>query len=570
MNTWAEAVYKLLTLEERQILSEIWSYFNDHPGERTLPKYLFSKAHSKLKQKDKGITYTPEPIRVELTNFVLDELAKSHQLKDVKVCDPCCGSGLFSITLIEALEHRGIDICKAIQNNVFFGDIDPLSVAISLLNIQSYLNFRNIDCNGISPNYNVGDFLDVTQEFDAFITNPPYVKIQNMDVAYREKLRIRYPDIFNGALGLSSVFLRHMFDTLSDNGIVGVITQNNFFTSNAGKALRKYIGDHIVRVDTFGSEYIFQDVSAYTCLLYLSAKRNVNTFQYRRIQSVEDLQSIPVSIDTRKLHHSKWRLGNETEINALKRMESIGVPLGSVCRIWVGIATQFDKAFTVTKIDGKWVSSGPQGERTIIEDGIVKSLIKIADLTNEESLTRNNKGIIYPYDIFGNKVAAIDEERLIDEYPKAYLALSLWKKELMARQKGGIRKVDWYKWGRVQSMIPVDNKLLTKTFNRGPCFYHDSSDSLFSNGYALKISNPQFLLDYVRTILNSKVFEKYAKLTSFEIQGGYQCYQKNFIERFCLPILPIANQILVVNREIDANKMLMDYFDLKHDFITDE
>jgi len=39
----------------------------------------------------------------------------------------------------------------------------------------------------------------------------------------------------------------------------------------------------------------------------------------------------------------------------------------------------------------------------------------------------------------------------------------------------------------------------------------------------------------LRRVLNSAVMHYYARLTSFQIEGGYQCYQKNFIARFAVP-----------------------------------
>lgn len=561
MNPWSKKIIDKLTPDEYSTLAEIDKYFLSNPGICELPKSLFNTAHSKQKQKINGITYTPARIRKELTRSVIDRLRDKIPLDKVKISDPCCGSGLFSITLLEELEQHEIHPRDSIKNNIFFGDVDPLSVAISLSNIYRYLEHRNIECDDIEPNFFIGDFLNTNHSVDGYITNPPYVKIQNLDADYREKLRNKYPETFSGSLGLSAVFLQHMFDTLSDIGILGVITQNNFFTSNSGKFLRKYIEDHISRIDTFGSEYIFDEVSAYTCLLYLSSSET-KEFEYRKICNASDFNSPHTIVSNDKLHHSKWRLGNEIEVDALKKMESIGTPLGKACRIWVGIATQFDKAFTVTKEDDQWFSIGPRGERVAVESGIVRPLIKIADLTTEESLEDNNRGVIYPYVIKGTKVEALSEYVFRDRYPFAYVALKNWYGDLMSRQKGAIKPEDWYKWGRIQSMIPVSGKLLTKTFNKGPCFYFDSSDSLFSNGYALTVADNDFQLDYIRVILNSRFFENYAKMTSFEIKGGYQCYQKNFIERFCIPKISIENQRQVVSGKIDVNQVLFEHFDL--------
>jgi hypothetical protein len=80
-------------------------------------------------------------------------------------------------------------------------------------------------------------------------------------------------------------------------------------------------------------------------------------------------------------------------------------------------------------------------------------------------------------------------------------------------------------------------KLLTKTFSARPQFFLDTSDQLFCNGYAIFPSRNLLLgehmpIEALAGILNSRVMHYYAKLTSFQIEGDYQCYQKNFIELF--------------------------------------
>ena len=175
----------------------------------------------------------------------------------------------------------------------------------------------------------------------------------------------------------------------------------------------------------------------------------------------------------------------------------------------------------------------------------------------------NTRGVIYPYEILNNKALPFSEEYLKIKFPNAYGYLTSWKDELLQRDKGGIGSDDWYKWGRVQSMIPTRNKLLTKTFNRGPCFYYDTTDSLFSNGYAITPFNANYSIDFIRLVLNSDIFFYYAKLTSFEIVGEYQCYQKNFIERFCLPTISCSEQLAWID-ENTINKNLREYYKLNY------
>lgn len=52
----------------------------------------------------------------------------------------------------------------------------------------------------------------------------------------------------------------------------------------------------------------------------------------------------------------------------------------------------------------------------------------------------------------------------------------------------------------------------------------------------------------------------YAKLTSFQIEGAYQCYQKNFIEKFGIPNLD-SDAINIINTmnpdEVDEHLALI-------------
>ncbi len=74
----------------------------------------------------------------------------------------------------------------------------------------------------------------------------------------------------------------------------------------------------------------------------------------------------------------------------------------------------------------------------------------------------------------------------------------------------------------------------------------DDTDQLFCNGYSVSLrcdtmkSLPDMTLTCLQRILNSSVMDYYTKLTSFQIEGDFQCYQKNFIEQFGIPSLSPA------------------------------
>lgn len=556
---WVEKHIGELSIVEKENIELAFKEFSSNKNGELTEK-VFNKIHAKDKQKKLGITYTPVQIRHEIITRCFKTKKIDRKISDIRICDPACGSGLFVIDIITELLNLNITI-EEIATSLHFSDIDRLSVAISLTNIYLHLSTRGVFNQSIKFNVRCIDFFDDDTTYDYIITNPPYVKLQNIETIQREKLKNKYPEIFTGSIGLASLFLMKMHDNLKIGGIVGVITQNNIFTSNSSKSLRSLIQEHLLHIDNFGSEKIFDAVTAYTCLLYLS-KDERHDFEYRKIKKIKDFQARPTIITTKELNYEKWRLGTDAERKKLLNMESKGIPLGSVCRIWVGIATQYDKAFTVFKEKGSWFGQCPSGELMPVEKSIVKKLIKISDFNTEENLKGNTRGVIYPYDLKSGKTVAFEENYFKENFPQAYEFLSSWRSELILRDKGQIAKEDWFKWGRVQSMIPVKGKLLTKTFSHGPSFLFDESDALFSNGYALTIKINGFLIEYIQKILNSEVFWDYAKLTSFEIEGDYQCYQKNFIEKFCIPNISEQHQtdLLASN---GVNDFLLNHYGIK-------
>ncbi len=58
----------------------------------------------------------------------------------------------------------------------------------------------------------------------------------------------------------------------------------------------------------------------------------------------------------------------------------------------------------------------------------------------------------------------------------------------------------------------------------------------------------------MQKILNSIVMEYYVDKTSVAIEGGYPCYQKNFIERFSIPELT-EHEIDILRSMEDPSKI---------------
>lgn len=534
----------------------------------------FELALDKDQRKSFGMVYTPEYIIDYLTKKTLNFAWKDHS-KPPKICDPSCGSGGFLLRIAEILETEyGISGERAFSESIFGIDIDKQALEQAKCLIELYLaskkqNFPNLN-NSIfeldtltSDVEKILSLTNVDSGFDVIVTNPPYVKFQNLDNDYRQVLINKYNGLANGNFSLSVLFLVKGFDLLSPSGYLGMITQNNLFTSLAGKNIREYLQQQecIQQVIDFSHHKVFDNASAYTCLIFLS-KQKKHEFDYGSITdgselNLSSLEKINFSkVQVEHLKPSKWRLGKDYHLENLKKIENIGKPLKEVASVKVGFATLKDVVFFVREKDGICLASNPDGDIVKIEHEITRPAVKVSELKSIEDLAKNNRRIIFPYRKEKNSYKLIPEKELQNEFPNAYSYLLAYREILETRDKGKKQYVNWYAWARTQGMESLAPKLLTKTFSKSPQFILDNSDQLFCNGYSVStkpasLFEPSIPIEFLAKILNSKIMFYYAKLTSFQIEGAYQCYQKNFIEKFGIPNLDSDTINEVINKNQD-------------------
>ena len=375
-------------------------------------------------------------------------------------------------------------------------------------------------------------------------TNPPYVKLQNLDIEYRRRLLERYSDLAMGSFSLALLFGVAGHRLLAEGGSLALITQNNLYTSLAGKKVRKYLRARrcIRRIVDFSHNKVFPGASAYTCLVFLGTGPS-ESFEFKSLSggvNPDSLGQLTFStIRYSDIDTDKWRLAEEKHLANLKRLESAGTPLGSAASIKVGLATLKDRVYFARKIGRNYVAC-PRSRTTYpVEEGITRPVVKVADLNTPQDLEKNTLRIIFPYRKDNGTFHLIPEKTLKSDYPKTYAYLLSCRDLLESRDKGKRTYENWYAWGRTQGMEAPGPKLLTKTFSSRPQFFVDGSDQLFCNGYAVTLrksppGRPRLPIEGLQRILNSKIMHYYAKLTSFQIGGDYQCYQKNFIERFAV------------------------------------
>lgn len=504
-----------------------------------------------------GAFFTPQII----VDYIIQSIKPSSK---AKVIDVSCGSGAFLLGILRYF-HCIYDkaISDIVTENLFGIDLLDYNVRRSKILIMLY----GLSCGEIVNERAIKVIRDNSltrewsQKYDAVIGNPPYVKFQDMMDDTRELLLSKFETTSFGTFNLYFAFFEIGYKILKDKGTLGYITPNNYFTSLSGESLRKYFQDNNVvsRIVDFNSTKVF-DVQTYTAITFLTKERQ-ESIDYSRIrhgQSIQDLleSSTYTSNLYSDLNIKKWRLLCGHERDVITRVENAGEPIGKLFNITVGIATLKDEAFFIMpyKEDKDYYyCNNKYASSFAIEKKITRQLVKISTIKEPRDLELNQRRIIFPYKSRNDVVSAIQEDEMRKQFPKCYDYLLSVREILKQRGKGKHEYMPFFAYGRTQGLNKHGIKVYTPTFSQYPRFIFDSNrDSLFTNGYALfynEYDNVDMGLfapekspitceenqDVLVKILNSGLMHFYVSKTSVSIEGGYPCYQKNFIEKFTIP-----------------------------------
>ena len=535
-------------------------------------------------RKFNGAFFTPDYI----IDFIINEIQPKVNETNL---DPSCGCGAFLVGLTDYYKRTyNKSIKKIVNENIFGSDILEYNIhrtklILTIFALQNGEQLKESDFNLYHQ-----DSLRTTwkMSFDNIVGNPPYVKFQDLTDENRNHLAKHFTTVEGGTFNLYFAFFELGYKLIKATGKLGYITPNNYFTSLAGEALRKYFQRQkcVTRIIDFSHKKVF-DAQTYTAITFLSKQQN-EAITYDRIKDQQTPETFVTNANgspnyLENLNVKKWRLLKTDEQQNIKTIETIGKPIGKLFDICVGIATLKDDIFFIdgnNKKNGCYIKTTYNGTFEI-EKEVVKPVYKISDFRTQEEVEHNTRKIICPYYIKKGVAISIPENEFKKKFPKCYTYFLSEKENLLARDKGKVTFEPFFVWGRTQGLTRTGKKILNPTFSQHPRFLLvEEEEGFFTNGYGLyfreqennglfsELINPITKLeniDVVQKILNSYVMDYYVSKTSVSIEGGYPCYQKNFIEKFTIPDLT-QNEIDIIRNlsEIqDIDDFLIDKYQLK-------
>ena len=181
------------------------------------------------RRKISGAYYTPEKVVNELIESLYEQ---DGNLDQKTICDPCCGTGNFLLSL----GTKGIDCSK-----LYGQDIDPISVYLSRINIA--LIAPQISAADLRSRIIIGNtfFETFKQKFDVILGNPPW----GCDFSEEDILRCR--QVFKTAVGKSvesyDLFVEKALTMLVHNGVMAFVLPEAILSVAAHETARRIIID---------------------------------------------------------------------------------------------------------------------------------------------------------------------------------------------------------------------------------------------------------------------------------------------------------------------------------------
>ena len=474
-----------------------------------------------------GAVYTPTKIVDQILQRSLDI---GQFTQPPRLIDPGCGAGAFLVRAAPILARKfRLSLRETLETLIHGADLDETAIRHARISLETLCLEQ-----GQTPpeRFNLvrqDSLLDPGEEtFEIVVMNPPYVRFRDLEEGYRQQLIQAYPGTALGNFSLANIFLVAGYRLLAPQGVLGCITQKNIMTNRTAAGVRRFLEERraLHTLIDFGHTQVFPDARTYTCLLFLTAQPQQTT-RFTRCRPGQLEKENLHELDPPRGNGRNWRLARPDHLRNIRRLESQGTPLGRLAGIHCGFATLLDQAFLVSQ---------DIGQKAGLEPAVTAPAIRVPDLAAAKPALK----VIRPYRKEGSEWLSLEPGEFREMFPKAHRHLLTHREALEQRDRGKYPGRPFHEWGRRHGLEAPGPKLLTPTYSRGPRFILDHTDSLFCNGYSVtpKTRGDMFFHpvspELLAVLLNSWVMDYYARITSLEIQGGYQ-FQKNNIERFCLP-----------------------------------
>jgi adenine-specific DNA-methyltransferase len=528
------------------------------------------KQFSKRARKEKGAHYTPDV----LAAFVAEQIA-AHLPNGMKhrVLDPAVGDG----ALLHALA------CKLGSEHHYEGfDIDApaLAHADKLLGSIMPQDSYTLHHSDFLARYGGADddffHMPPNPEYDAAISNPPYVRTQVLGTSVAQRLASVFNH--NGRVDLYFAFLACITLALKPGGIAGVIVSNRFMTTKAGANVRAGLlrDFDVLHIWDFGDTRLFEAAVLPVVLVFRKKTKvaapavppRFSTIYTTSIPAVLKADNIframeiegPVEVGgtTYQVRHGTletqriddvWRLASEENDAWLETVrKNTFKTFGEIGKIRVGVKTTADNVFI-----RNW-SDTPEKDRP----ELLRPLIThhVAERFHAD-FSRSDRQILYTHEIRDGKRQAVE----LNRYPAALTYLESHREQLEGRRYVIEANRQWFEiWVPQNPASWEQTKLVFTDISEKPTCWIDLTGAVVNGDcYWMVPSRPQDsdLLWLALAVGNSKFIESfYDHKFNNKLYAGRRRFMTQYVEQFPIPdpAKPSAKKLIALAKEIHRRK----------------
>ena len=492
-----------------------------------------------------GKHYTPTPLAEFLAERILAQL---DDRSNIRILDPACGDGELLFALHRLVSQRDEQVTVSLVGY----DLDEAAVEVARSRSESL---------GIAVEWHVCDFLEAGAKlpagsFDVIITNPPYVRTQQLGSATAQLLADEFG--LTGRIDLTHPFVAMVPSLLRPKGVLGLLCSNRFLTTKAGANVRSIFRNSLQPVELFdlGDTRLFR-AAVLPAVLIAQNQRPVSSARCIYHSAYEDREAEPSSErdlygaltaeDDSVVSHagrtiavkagilaqsdspsSPWRLSHQVGDAWLARIEAATWrTFGDVAKIRVGIKTTADSVF----ISDQWDQRDPKPESELL-----LPLITHDNVTKWRISDHVGTRVLYPYDLRSAKRRLLE----MDRYPESMAYLESHAERLKGRQYVVDGGREWYEiwvpqrpsaWAAPKIVFPdisVDARFaldLSGAVVNGDCYWI-SLDDIGSDDLAL------LMLAVANSTLGRRFYDE---VCGNKLYAGRRRWITQYVTRLPLP-----------------------------------
>lgn len=560
--------------------------------EETAQGSLFPEIPSEERDRAFGSVYTPQYIAKFFSRYIKQSVSVA-QFRNIKMCDPACGSGIFIRTVLEMQSEpiEGVfdsSLIERVFENAMGVDIDPnaahaTQLSLSLLHLvltNKLPKTLNIKAQEAIQYFHNNP--DLNNTYDAIIANPPYVDVEGRETGMQEIIAEYLGELSKGRVDMYIPFILIAIRLLKPGGFGCFVLPHSFLLAKSAAPIRKMLSQvaNIRCIADLSAIPVFGTVGVYVVLIIfqkhsdllpINAPATIIKCQEFPGQALQDALEDRVGENSfynvykasqNIFSASEWILLPPAEEKMRQQFESLP-KLSEFLNIKQGLVTGLDEIF-IRKLD-----QIPPKERAIYAP-----LLRDRDMLPYITPASSDTYVFYPF--IGNE--KITSEQLEEKYPKTWDYLCQHRPRLEARKSLERYKKQWWEplWPRspekmLLSKIVSPHLMIVPRFSWDIKGVYTVSHSAYLYPSSRWEGAEHDLLKFFLAVLNSSTAFWYMSSNSHRYRGGYLMLEPKSLSNLPVPnpenvdpgllfellslvdrrLVASENDALMIEREID-------------------